>query len=94
MALGSGDPSHKRIVQVENLVFLDQSEYTRQVGITPMSHSRYLYKATSCAATSPMTAILFRSLSRPSVQPDPDDFQVQRVCQQQSGPKRGLCMKL
>ena len=40
-----GDPSHKRIFQPENLVFLDQSEYIRQVGITPMSDFRYIYKA-------------------------------------------------
>ena len=40
-----GDPSHKRIVQPESLVFLDQSEYIKQVGITPMSDFRYIYKA-------------------------------------------------
>lgn len=40
-----GDPSHKRIFQPENLVFLDQSEYIRQVGVTPMSDFRYVYKA-------------------------------------------------
>ncbi|MCK5726261.1 MAG: methyltransferase domain-containing protein [Thiotrichaceae bacterium] len=39
-----GDPSHTRIVQKENFVFLDQNEYTRQVGVTPMSDFRYLYK--------------------------------------------------
>lgn len=40
-----GDPSHKRIVQPENFVFLVQPEYTRQVGNTPMSDFRYIYKA-------------------------------------------------
>lgn len=40
-----GDPSHTRIIQRENFVFLDQSEYTAQIGITPMSDFRYLYKA-------------------------------------------------
>jgi SAM-dependent methyltransferase len=40
-----GDPSHKRIVQPENFVFLDQSEYVKQVGVTPMSDFRYLYNA-------------------------------------------------
>jgi SAM-dependent methyltransferase len=40
-----GDPSHKRIIQPENFVFLDQTEYTRQVGRTPMSDFRYIYKA-------------------------------------------------
>lgn len=40
-----GDPSHKRIIQPESLVFLDQNEYNRQVGVTKMSDFRYLYKA-------------------------------------------------
>lgn len=40
-----GDPSHKRVIQPENFVFLDQTEYTKQVGITPMSDFRYIYKA-------------------------------------------------
>lgn len=40
-----GDPSHTRIVQKENFVFLDQAEYTKQVGKTPMSNFRYLYTA-------------------------------------------------
>ncbi|MBU1169633.1 MAG: class I SAM-dependent methyltransferase [Proteobacteria bacterium] len=40
-----GDPSHKRIIQKENFVFLDQGEYARQVGETRMSDFRYLYKA-------------------------------------------------
>lgn len=40
-----GDPSHKRIVQPENFVFLDQREYIKQVGITTMSDFRYIYRA-------------------------------------------------
>lgn len=40
-----GDPSHTRVVQRESFVFLDQSEYVRQVGRTAMSDFRYLYKA-------------------------------------------------
>ncbi len=40
-----GDPSHKRIVQPANFVFLDQTQYTRQVGFTSMSDFRYLYQA-------------------------------------------------
>lgn len=40
-----GDPSHTRIIQKENFVFLNQEEYTKQVGITPMSDFRYIYKA-------------------------------------------------
>ena len=39
-----GDPSHKRIIQPEQFIFLDQSEY-EQVGKTAMSDFRYLYKA-------------------------------------------------
>jgi SAM-dependent methyltransferase len=40
-----GDPSHKRIVQPESFVFLDQSEYVRQVGVTSMSDFRYIFQA-------------------------------------------------
>jgi hypothetical protein len=40
-----GDPSHKRIVTKEQFVFLDQTEYERQVGSTSMSDFRYLYQA-------------------------------------------------
>ena len=40
-----GDPSHKRIIQKENFIFLDQEEYLRQVGKTRMSDFRYIYKA-------------------------------------------------
>jgi len=40
-----GDPSHTRIIQPQSMVFLDQDEYTRQVGVTTMSDFRYLYKA-------------------------------------------------
>lgn len=40
-----GDPSHKRTIQQESLVFLSQEEYKKQVGVTPMSDFRYIYKA-------------------------------------------------
>lgn len=40
-----GDPSHTRIVQPENLIFLDQAEYIRQVGKTAMSDFRNIYSA-------------------------------------------------
>ena len=44
--LGSwGDPSHKRIINEMTLVFLSQKQYEIQVGKTPMSDYRYLYKA-------------------------------------------------
>jgi predicted SAM-dependent methyltransferase len=39
-----GDPSHKRCIQKETLIFLNQDEY-KQVGQTAMSDFRYLYKA-------------------------------------------------
>ena len=38
-----GDPSHKRCIPPETFVFLDQTEYTKQVGVTPMSDFRHLY---------------------------------------------------
>lgn len=40
-----GDPSHTRIVQAEQLIFLSQRIYADQVGKTPMSDFRYMYKA-------------------------------------------------
>lgn len=39
-----GDPSHTRIIQPESLVFLDQSEYDRQVGVTAMTDFRWLWR--------------------------------------------------
>lgn len=40
-----GDPGHTRIVGAEQLVFLDQEEYSKQVGQTPMTDYRFCYKA-------------------------------------------------
>lgn len=40
-----GDPGHTRVIQGESLTFLDQAEYTKQVGHTPMSDYRHWYKA-------------------------------------------------
>jgi predicted SAM-dependent methyltransferase len=40
-----GDPSHTRIMQLEQLVFLSQDQYKKQVGKTPMSDFRNIYKA-------------------------------------------------
>ena len=40
-----GDPSHTRVIQAENFVFLDQERYKGGVGKTAMSDFRYLYKA-------------------------------------------------
>lgn len=40
-----GDPSHTRVIQLETLVYLDQSHYAQQVGKTRMSDFRYLYSA-------------------------------------------------
>jgi len=40
-----GDPSHRRIISKESLVFLQQAQYVAQVGKTKMSDFRYMYKA-------------------------------------------------
>lgn len=40
-----GDPSHTRIMQKEQLVFLSQAQYEKQVGNTSMSDFRNIYKA-------------------------------------------------
>lgn len=39
-----GDPSHTRVIQPESLIFLNQPAYA-QVGKTPMSDFRTIYKA-------------------------------------------------
>jgi predicted O-linked N-acetylglucosamine transferase (SPINDLY family) len=39
-----GDPSHTRVIQKENLLFLEQDIYTREVGVTKISDFRYLYQ--------------------------------------------------
>jgi SAM-dependent methyltransferase len=40
-----GDPSHRRIICSGSLVFLSQPQYTKQIGKTPMSDFRSLYRA-------------------------------------------------
>lgn len=40
-----GDPSHTRVIAPMTLSFLSQSEYNRQVGVTPMSDFRHIYHA-------------------------------------------------
>lgn len=40
-----GDPGHTRIVSPHAMTFLDQSEYQRQVGVTPMTDYRFCYRA-------------------------------------------------
>ena len=37
------DPSHKRMIVPETLIFLSQKAYEEQVGVTPMSDFRYIY---------------------------------------------------
>lgn len=39
-----GDPSHTRVIQPESLVFLSQKQYAEQVGVTPMTDFRWLWK--------------------------------------------------
>jgi len=39
-----GDPSHARVISKETLVFLDQDQYTAQIGKTKMSDFRSIYK--------------------------------------------------
>jgi SAM-dependent methyltransferase len=39
-----GDPSHTRVITSGSLVFLDQTEYQKQVGVTPMSDFRSIWK--------------------------------------------------
>ena len=39
-----GDPSHRRVLTSGSLVFLNQEEYARQVGKTPMSDFRFYWR--------------------------------------------------
>lgn len=40
-----GDPGHRRVFTPVTWSFLSQKEYTRQVGVSPMTDYRYCYKA-------------------------------------------------
>lgn len=40
-----GDPGHTRIVSRESFVFLNQPQYDKQIGLTPMSDYRFCYQA-------------------------------------------------
>jgi SAM-dependent methyltransferase len=40
-----GDPGHKRVILPQSLTFLDQTQYTAQVGVTMMSDYRNMYRA-------------------------------------------------
>ena len=42
---GWGDPGHTRIIGSECLVYLNQAEYTKQVGVTAMTDYRFVYKS-------------------------------------------------
>lgn len=39
-----GDPSHTRLISTDTFLFLDQDQYKKQVGVTPMSDFRFCYK--------------------------------------------------
>lgn len=40
-----GDPGHTRVLSPEAFTFLVQRQYTAQVGVTPMTDYRFVYKA-------------------------------------------------
>lgn len=40
-----GDPGHTRIISHESFAFLDQEQYANQVGKTPMTDYRFVYRA-------------------------------------------------
>jgi SAM-dependent methyltransferase len=40
-----GDPGHTRVMSKEAMTFLVQRQYTAQVGVTPMTDYRFVYKA-------------------------------------------------
>lgn len=38
------DPGHRRLITIEQMVFLSQEEYRKQVGVTTMTDYRWLWK--------------------------------------------------
>jgi len=64
-----GDPGHTRIVGPECLVFLDQAEYTKQVGVTPMSDYRFCYEADFIVRHSEVTQDLQHAFALQAVKP-------------------------
>lgn len=40
-----GDPGHTRVMSPEMFTFLVQPQYTAQIGVTPMTDYRFVYKA-------------------------------------------------
>lgn len=40
-----GDPGHTRAITPESMTYLDQSEYTKQVGVTALADYRHVYRA-------------------------------------------------
>ena len=61
-----GDPSHTRVMPVENFIFLSQKEYEKQVGANAMSDFRYIYKADfdilDARVTEGTTCIVLRAI--------------------------------
>lgn len=39
-----GDPSHRRVIPIESFIFLNPAEYEKQLGKTPMSDFRILWR--------------------------------------------------
>ena len=54
------DPGHTRAYGPELLVFLSQAEYANQVGLTPMSDYRFVYKADFDIMSSDVSEGAFR----------------------------------
>jgi len=54
-----GDPGHTREISEESFVFLDQSQYTKQIGKTAMTDYRFVYKADFNVAYSDINADTF-----------------------------------
>lgn len=50
-----GDPGHTRVISAASLVFLDQDEYVKQLGVTPMSDYRGLLRTTNFKRVSSRT---------------------------------------
>jgi SAM-dependent methyltransferase len=40
-----GDPGHTRVISHDVITFLSQAEYTKQVGVSPMTDYRFVYQA-------------------------------------------------
>lgn len=68
-----GDPGHTRFIPSEVLTFLDQTEYTKQVGVTALADYRRFYRA-DFEKVFEQIMLAPQDDAHPERQPGPDQF--------------------